>query len=1048
LIQWLSGLFGADLIILETFGSDTDPPNLVSVDRVRECNFFVGIYAHRYGTIDKQTGKSITELELEEAERSLSAGLIEEILLYTSDPAAPWPEEYREVGEVAESGLSRLKEKVARHTYTVFKDEKDLLIHVVRDLHKRLYDHSGFRHPVLRTTAVPGPSILSRPVGMEFLTSRDRDYLLARGEKLDELLGVLDSNSVVLLLGNSGVGKTSLIHAGLLPKAEQRGWFSIYTRPMGSLPADIVKQVQSAVFEGHSTYRGPLVPLLAEITAALPSKRILLVIDQFEDILNVQDERQRTESVTDIAALRNTTMLALSVLISYRADLEGRLGQYWQIISGSPAGLPRVYLGGMDPYEAWRGTQKTIQDLSLKVGLDPEDEDRIREDLLVSSRTIGYEGIYPPYVQMLIDHVWSMKDETDGYGMKDYRRSGSISGIIGSYLQRRLKYAQDQEGHIRTVLVSLVRSYGAKAQKSIDEIAAETGLSKSECERCLEILIDLRLVRPIDDFYEVSHDFIAQKIMTELVDQGEREFKRYRELLAANSATYESTHAAGLRTGEMLMLYKHRRRLLPNDVELRLLLESWIEGNGPALYWLMKAAPAKIREWLTTVESRGGLHSDGKISVALLRSKLGEGLILDKESITFHDYQMGTEIASLIQKDPLSLAEDLLTDGLRHRREEVRDASKVSFFERLKNGQWDLLSRVRNSSSKSCREAYMAAVVDRGVPVPSRKMQTAKVLREFVILKSMTSLNNPSKIDPLLGTLRQSRPPRWVMLFGEAIRYVRTKRLDFLLRRAMRSSGQEAQILLASVAHSTDPEEFDALASAYELCNSREKDRFETVAIYAKAEALANAIRRVANRGHMPRLRSTLEKMSIKQSSRSVILAALENGIMDDFRLVLDKVAGTEEKIYIWSHTQIGHAAARRLLTTCSGIPNFLLDIARTQEFWGGYIHSSERKDMPKEKLLPLNNFENRTFFIRLAAYAMIGAATEKDEELLAKLASHKYGLVAQFAAARLVRLTGERGLDRLSSRIDENLKEDEAQDLAGALRAGEMDFYGLIRVF
>jgi hypothetical protein len=78
----------------------------------------------------------------------------------------------------------------------------------------------------------------------------------------------------------------------------------------------------------------------------------------------------------------------------------------------------------------------------------------------------------------------------------------------------------------------------------------------------------------------------------------------------------------------------------------------------------------------------------------------------------------------------------------------------------------------------------------------------------------------------------------------------------------------------------------------------------------------------------------------------------------------------------------------------------------------------------------------------------MLGTATEKDEDLLLKLASHKYALIAQFAAARLVRLKGEPGIDRLSSRIDEHLKDDEAQDLAGAIRVAEMDLYGVMRFF
>ena len=62
--KWLTGLFGAELIVMETFGSDAAPPEISSVRRVRECDLFVGIYAHRYGTINESSGKSITELEL------------------------------------------------------------------------------------------------------------------------------------------------------------------------------------------------------------------------------------------------------------------------------------------------------------------------------------------------------------------------------------------------------------------------------------------------------------------------------------------------------------------------------------------------------------------------------------------------------------------------------------------------------------------------------------------------------------------------------------------------------------------------------------------------------------------------------------------------------------------------------------------------------------------------------------------------------------------------------------------------------------------------
>jgi hypothetical protein len=78
------------MVVMETFGSDAAPPNVNSVRRVRECDIFIGIYANRYGTVDGNTGKSITELELDEARLALSAGVLREILLYLIDASAPW----------------------------------------------------------------------------------------------------------------------------------------------------------------------------------------------------------------------------------------------------------------------------------------------------------------------------------------------------------------------------------------------------------------------------------------------------------------------------------------------------------------------------------------------------------------------------------------------------------------------------------------------------------------------------------------------------------------------------------------------------------------------------------------------------------------------------------------------------------------------------------------------------------------------------------------------------------------------------------------------
>jgi len=112
LARWLSQVFDIDLVIIESFGSDAAPPDVTSVRRVRNCDLFVGIYARRYGTVDPMTGKSITEMELDEAERAYSSGTVKDLLLYLLDESAAWP-----AASAQDAGkLAHLRERVTKRT--------------------------------------------------------------------------------------------------------------------------------------------------------------------------------------------------------------------------------------------------------------------------------------------------------------------------------------------------------------------------------------------------------------------------------------------------------------------------------------------------------------------------------------------------------------------------------------------------------------------------------------------------------------------------------------------------------------------------------------------------------------------------------------------------------------------------------------------------------------------------------------------------------------------------------------------------------------------
>ncbi len=249
----LRDVFGAQLITMETFGSDDAPPDILSVRQVRQCDIFVGIYARRYGTVDQMTGKSITELELDQAERAFSAGTLTGILLYLLEDDAPWPEEFIEADSISTGKLSLLKQRARQHTVTPFRSPEDLPFMVIKGVLDKIRHRIGMQLPQARHFSLPPERKLHQPIGMEFLTSADKRHLFGRGDKITEILERLDSNPITLLLGNSGAGKTSLIHAGLLPVAVEKGWLPIYSRPLGLPRTDVLTTLFSTVPDQGST---------------------------------------------------------------------------------------------------------------------------------------------------------------------------------------------------------------------------------------------------------------------------------------------------------------------------------------------------------------------------------------------------------------------------------------------------------------------------------------------------------------------------------------------------------------------------------------------------------------------------------------------------------------------------------------------------------------------------------------------------------------------------------------------------------------------------
>jgi hypothetical protein len=173
------------------------------------------------------------------------------------------------------------------------------------------------------------------------------------------------------------------------------------------------------------------------------------------------------------------------------------------------------------------------------------------------------------------------------------------------------------------------------------------------------------------------------------------------------------------------------------------------------------------------------------------------------------------------------------------------------------------------------------------------------------------------------------------------------------------------------------------------------------------------------------------------------VLALLRYGTIGDLEYILRRIANEKDRIDYWNHAELA-SLALELTRPARSIPGFLRDIVEKDEFWQ-YISGEERHRLQGENLLPIISVDNRSLYIRLAAFATIGAAKKRDLDLLFRLTSHNYGLIAGAAAKTTVSLLGEDALRALSETVDDSIRRGQSETLAQALRSAEMQLYQVV---
>lgn len=162
---------GLQVLRMETFGARPNAACVASLEEVGSCDVFLGIYAHRYGSVPKGSSVSITEQEFD-----FAVVRAKSIFCFFIDPNFPWIPRYID-REPNFSILATFKERIASISVReLFTSPEDLAYKVASSLGRFLLSKK------VKEELEGGPG------GKYRSTEQGRDQVARRAARLESIM--------------------------------------------------------------------------------------------------------------------------------------------------------------------------------------------------------------------------------------------------------------------------------------------------------------------------------------------------------------------------------------------------------------------------------------------------------------------------------------------------------------------------------------------------------------------------------------------------------------------------------------------------------------------------------------------------------------------------------------------------------------------------------------------------------------------------------------------------------------------------------------------
>ena len=339
-------------------------------------------------------------------------------------------------------------------------------------------------------------------LGLVPFEERDARVFYGRGELVTRLVRRLaerlDQPGILLVTGESGVGKSSLLQAGLMPR--------LAAGALGpgseSWPRRMIRPTVS-----------PLRELTTQLADLAGAPRVILVVDQFEELFTGgegQPERDEFIAALTAAATRPAArgeFLRTLVVAAIRADFLGRIIAYPPLRAVLDAGLFAV--GPMSEAELRLAMTGPAAEAGLTV--EPDLVEAVIAELREGAAGGPGSGALPLMSQAMAA-TWERREGSE-LTLRAYRRAGGVADAVNRGAEAafdRLTSRQRDAARLVFTQLTAVMPDGrfVRRRRSRADLRFGDAQLTDEADAVIDTFSAQRLLVLGQDSVEISHDIL------------------------------------------------------------------------------------------------------------------------------------------------------------------------------------------------------------------------------------------------------------------------------------------------------------------------------------------------------------------------------------------------------------------------------------------------------------------------------------------------------------------------------------------------------------